>query len=228
MSHLHLQKLMINREKIQKIFFDKTNIMIYNAELLLEALSHKSFSGESFYQRLEFFGDGILSFFSSYYVYNNYPNADEGELSKIKSTIVNRENLAFVFDKLNIQDIIFINTKSFKDKIPESIKEDIIESLLATIYIDRGFDIAMDFFNLIIKYSKKMSDLFFAKNRLQEFSLDKYKILPKFVVEEKDNIFFCKIYVNNKYITSAKGETKKECEKKVALKALEIIEKENK
>ncbi len=219
---------MINKEQIKEKFYKITNIFFENEDLLVEALSHKSYSETVFYERMEFLGDSILSFFTTLYLFTLYSDKNEGELSKLRTQIINKENLALVFDKLELNELLLINRKSFKDEIPISIKEDIIESLLAAVFLDSGIDNARKFFELIVENSEDVSEYFFAKSRLQELTLKIYKNLPEFKVKESGDIFTCSVYVNKNYIASAEGKTKKECEKKVAHKAIQMLEKENK
>lgn len=226
MSRWHSQNSMTDIEKIHSKFFKKTGLDFKDKYLLLEAMSHKSFSDETYYQRLEFLGDGLLSFFSSEYFFRKYGLFSEGELSKAKTEIINRDNLSNVFDRLGFSEITLIDTKAFKAHIPQSIKEDIIEAVLAALYIDSGIRKARKFFSIIMKNSKAASEHFFAKNDLQEMCMKHFGVLPTLSVTENGGIFCCKIHINGKYYSQAEGATKKECEKKAALNTLKILYKE--
>jgi ribonuclease-3 len=217
----------MNDKELLDRFKNITGIDFENVELLKESLTHRSFGENVSYERLEFLGDSILSFLASEYLFKKLKNVDEGELSKKRSEIVNRENLSYIFSKLKFEDLIFVDRKSLK-KLPDSIKEDIIESLIGAIYIEKGLRSVKKFFKLILKNSKEMSDDFYAKNRLQELSLSKYKKLPEFKTEiYKEDRFKCKIYLDGKYYSQSTGKTKKESEKKAAKLAIKKIEKEN-
>ncbi len=211
-------------EKIYE-FFKQIGINIKNADLFIEALTHKSYNDYVHYQRLEFLGDSILSFFSSEYLFESYENANEGELSRMRTRIVSREALINVFDELNFNDILKINRKSFSEEIPESIKADIIESTLAAVYLDSGIRNARKYFKFILKHTGEVPDYFFAKNLLQEMVLKRHKYLPEFSVVSENDYFNCKIYINGEYIADAKAKTKKECEKRAAAKALNIMKR---
>jgi len=218
---------MINKSDVSAKFKKITGISFKNVELLIEAISHRSFKTNVSYQRFEFLGDAILSFFTSEYCFKKYKLFNEGEMSKFRTSIVNKDNLSFVFMKLKLSDIVLIDRKSFNEDIPSSIKEDIIESLLAAVYIDSGLRNAKKMFKLIIKNSHSVPEEFFAKNQLQELSLFHFKTLPEFRTELfKNNSFICKLYINGKYYSEALGRTKKECEKKSALLAIKKLEKE--
>jgi len=151
---------------------------------------------------------------------------DEGGLSKAKTEIINRDNLSNVFDKLCLNEITLIDKKAFKTHIPPSIKEDIIEAVLAAIYLDSGIRSARKFFKIIIRNSKSASEHFFAKNDLQEMCMKKFGVLPELKVSEKGSEFKCRVYINDEYYSEAEGRTTKECEKKAALNTLKILYKE--
>uniref|UniRef100_A0A7C3N5L8 Ribonuclease 3 n=1 Tax=candidate division WOR-3 bacterium TaxID=2052148 RepID=A0A7C3N5L8_UNCW3 len=217
----------MNDKDLQEKFKKITGIEIENVELLKESLTHRSKGESRSYERLEFLGDSILSFLTSEYLYKKLKDINEGELSKKRSEIVNRENLSFIFSKLFFDELIFVDRKSLKS-IPDSIKEDIIESVFGAIYIEKGIRGAKRFFKLILKNSKEMPDDFYAKNRLQELSLSRYKKLPEFRTEVyRDDKFRCKVYLDGKYYSQSVGRSKKESEKKAAKLAIKKIEKEN-
>ncbi|MEO0289359.1 MAG: ribonuclease III domain-containing protein [candidate division WOR-3 bacterium] len=217
----------MNDKELLKKFKDITGIEFENVELLKESLTHSSKGLNVSYERLEFLGDSILSFLTSEHLFKKFKNVDEGELSKKRSEIVNRQNLSFIFSKLEFEELIFVDRKALK-VIPDSIKEDIIESLFGAIYIEKGIRGVKKFFRLVLKNSKEMPEDFFAKNRLQELSLLKYKKLPEFRTElYKDDKFRCKVYLDGKYYSQSVGKSKKESEKKAAKLAIKKIEKEN-
>jgi ribonuclease-3 len=218
---------MIDTNSVSAKFKKITGINFKNKDLLIEAVSHRSFKNDVSYQRLEFLGDSLLSFFTSEYCFKKFKLFNEGELSKFRTSIVNRDNLSHVFTKLNLSEIVLLDRKSFKEDIPPSIREDVIESLLAAVYIDSGIRNAKKMFKIIIKNSHSVSEEFFAKNQLQELSLFHFKVLPEFTTEALgENLFKCILFVNGKYYSEAQGRTKKECEKKAALIALKKLEKE--
>lgn len=208
-------------------FRKKTGIDFENIELLKESITHRSNGDDRSYERLEFLGDSILSFLTSLYLYKKNKDFSEGELSKKRSEIVNRDNLAFVFDKLNLDEMIIADRKSLKT-LPDSIKEDVVESIFAAIYLEKGLRGVKKFFKLVLKNSREISDEFYAKNQLQELALIKFKKLPLFKTEVyKNEKFKCRVYLDGKYYAQSVGKTKKESEKKAAKNALKKIYKEN-
>ncbi|MFO8062482.1 MAG: ribonuclease III domain-containing protein, partial [bacterium] len=209
-----------------EIFEQITGIKPDRTDLYTMALTHKSTSEQIHYERLEFLGDSILSMLSAEYVFNKYADSDEGMLTKERSKIVNRQSLASVFDELGFDRIIIIDRKSFPERIPRSIKEDVIEALIAAVYLDRGMEYARQFFKLVVDNAGEVSDFFFAKNNLQELTMEIYRELPEFRVYEEDGKFTCRIYLQGEFIATASADSKKNSEKKAALIAYNKLKKE--
>ncbi len=216
---------MVNHTNKIKEFFNNIGITINDADLFTEAFSHKSYNEEIYYQRLEFFGDSILSFLTSEYLFSENSLLSEGELSLQKISIVSKEALVNVYNALNFNDFIYINRKSFENETPESIKADIIESTLAAVYLDSGMKAARIYFDLILKHTGKMPEYFFARNEFQEKILRLYKILPEFRITNTENGFSCSIYIKDEFIAQAEANNKKECEKKAANEALNTFKR---
>lgn len=208
--------------------FEKTGIMIKDRMLLREALTHRSSDYKSHYERMEFLGDSLLSFLAAENIYKKHTMLREGELSTKKTEIVSRENLVNVFDSLDIGDIIHIDRKSFREAIPDSIKEDIIESIMAAAYLDGGIRLARKFFKIILANSTGVSEHFFAKNKLQELCVKLFSQLPEFTVNPSDEGFACEVLVKGKRYGRSSAQSKKECEKKAALITIRKLEKEHK
>ncbi|MCK4978899.1 MAG: ribonuclease III, partial [Candidatus Delongbacteria bacterium] len=134
-THNSLKKL---EKKISYTFKDK--------DLLLNALKHRSFISQSTQnrndsnERLEFLGDSALNFIVVKYLYNSYPDLDEGELSKMKSVIVSGDNLSLIAKEIKLGDHIFISEfeerSGGRDKV--SILEDTLEAIIGAVYLDSG------------------------------------------------------------------------------------------
>lgn len=116
-------------------------------ELLLTAITHSSFANEKrcdSYERLEFLGDSILGLIVSDYLYKNLKKEDEGELSKIRSSLVCEDSLAEVADKLNISEHLRLGrgTELEGGRRRKSITSDVVEAVIAAIYLDSDFETA--------------------------------------------------------------------------------------
>ena len=108
--------------------------------LFKRAVTHSSKSEEN-YERLEFLGDGILDFVVGEYLFVHTAEK-EGKLTVLRSHYVSENNLCKIFDKLNLSDQVILG-KSYQGEISKAIKGDIIEAIIASIYLDGGLFIAI-------------------------------------------------------------------------------------
>ena len=121
-----------------------------NKELLKNALTHTSYANENNIksnEKLEFLGDSILEFISSKYIYNNYPNLKEGEMTKVRADVVCEKSLYKVAQKHNFSDFLYVGKSqaiSNGNKRP-AILADSVEAIIAAIYFDSGLDNAEKF-----------------------------------------------------------------------------------
>ena len=121
-----------------------------NKELLKNALTHTSYANENNIksnEKLEFLGDSILEFISSKYIYNNYPNLKEGEMTKVRADVVCEKSLYKVAQKHNFSDFLYVGKSqaiSNGNKRP-TILADSVEAIIAAIYFDSGLDNAEKF-----------------------------------------------------------------------------------
>ena len=143
-----------NVEKNLKINFD-------NKRIIQTAFTHssyaKQFKESQYNERLEFLGDSVLQLTITEYLFSNYKNKLEGELTRLRSLIVCENSLYNVARKLGISDFIMMSKgeelTGGRDRI--SIQADAVEAIIAAIYIDKGLEVAKEFiltnFNDIIK-----------------------------------------------------------------------------
>lgn len=189
-----------------------------NEKILKEALTHSSFASNN-YERLEFLGDSILDFLLADILYAN-KSLKEAELTRARASLACEDNLSHVFDSLNLEKFVFIG-KSCKT-ITKAIKGDIIESIIATIYLESGIEKAKKF--IIDNFSLTVNDCKDYKTAFQEYAQKyKYNFEYKLLKTEgpaHDLVFYIDLYVNNKKISSACAKSKMEAEKKCAEIAL--------
>ena len=194
-----------------------------NQKMLEMALTHSSYGSKN-YERLEFLGDSILDFLVADILYEN-KNLKEDELTRARANIVSEENLCLVFDNLNINNLVKLG-KSCKT-ISKAIKGDIIESIIATIYIESGIISCKQFilnnFDLHVRQNKDY------KTAFQEFA-QKYKYSFNYVLEKTDGpahklMFYISLYVNENKVSSGVASSKLEAEKECAKIALEKLNK---
>ena len=116
-----------------------------NKELLKKALTHTSYAYENNVEsneKLEFLGDSILEFVSSKYLFNNYKDLKEGEMTKVRATVVCEESLYKIALKHNFSDFLYLgkSESSNKANLSKAILADTVEALIAAIYLDSTLD----------------------------------------------------------------------------------------
>ena len=208
-----------------------------NKALLKKALTHTSYAYENNLQsneKLEFLGDSVLEFISSKYIYNNYPNLREGEMTKVRATVVCEKSLSEIAKLHNFSDFLYLGKserKSDGGKRP-AILEDTTEAVIAAIYLDGGIEEAEKFIieNLkdkIEKATKHVGDKDY-KTVLQEKlqvngTVDiEYRIVRE-MGPDHDKTFEAELDIDGKHIANGIGKSKKAAQMQAAKKALEIL-----
>lgn len=229
----------MNKQRIEllKLFLKENKLSCGNLDMLDMALTHSSYVNEnnikehSDYERLEFLGDAVLKLIMSDYLFHIFPNYDEGHLSQIRSIMVSDAVLAKFAHKIKLYNLLNIGHNEEKQggRMRESILACAFEALLGAIYIDGKLEKLFPF--LIELASEELSSL--EQNKticnpkavLQEFTQDKYKILPIYeLVEEKgpshNKIFCIKVIIKDQDIGYGEGKSKKEAQANAAQDAI--------
>lgn len=202
-----------------------------------KALTHTSYAYENRIEsneKLEFLGDSILEFISSKYLYKNYPSLKEGEMTKVRATVVCEKSLHKVAKLHNFSDFLYVGKSERKTggENRPAILADSVEAVIAAIYLDGGIKEAEKFIvdNLkdeIELATKHVGDRDY-KTVLQE-KLQKQgevKIEYKIIKEEgpdHDKKFEAQVSCNGKFLANGKGNSKKEAHMAAAKKALEDL-----
>jgi ribonuclease-3 len=234
------------REERKKQIQEKLGISIKNQNYFDEALIHRSYLHllpKGLYQsneRLEFLGDSVLGFIVTEYLFHKYPNLPEGELTKIRSWLVNKHSLSVVAKKLEIDKLLLISFSTAKtlDRSGETILSDALEAIIAAIYLDSGYNAVKKFVTQTLIPLLKEEDVLQDKNYksiLMETVQAEGKSAPTYeVLEEEgpphDKTFRVGVYVDNILLATGTGRSKKEAEQNAAKNALEIrdMKKKNK
>lgn len=215
---------------------------------LIEALSHPSFVNEfnasqlKSYQRLEFLGDAVLDLLVSEVINERYEELNEGELSKLRGSLVNESSLAKLAQSFHLSDYALVGRGELKNNGHErpSILADIVESLLGAAHVDQGLFGAKVVFNAMIsQYKKAYGEEFFdleryknfdTKSKLQEECMRIFKELPSYSYTEIEGAFWVEVSVCGESLAKALGRSKKEGEKLVSRNILEnqLLDKINK
>ena len=205
--------------------------------ILKKALTHTSYAYENKIEsneKLEFLGDSILEYVSSKYIYENYPKLKEGEMTKVRATVVCEDSLYKVAKKHNFSDFLYLgkSQKSGNSEVRPAILADSVEAVIAAIYFDAGLDEAERFIieNLKNEIKKASSHVGMKdyKTVLQEKlqvhgSVEiKYSIINE-IGPDHDKSFVAEVSCNNKVLAQGAGKNKKSAEMEAAKNALAKI-----
>ncbi len=196
--------------------------------LLKQAFVHSSYAHAeniSDNERMEFFGDSILEYLSSEYIYNRYKNCDAGELSKIRASVVSADGLRPVVDKLQILDDLLVASGSQIRKLSRKIEANLYEALLCAIYFDGGMDAARSFVLRTLKKSMDAADKSAKKDcktLVQEYCQER-KMSVSYKREEQkgpDNkpIFTYSLWIDGKKVSCGSGTSVKSAQQAAASK----------
>jgi len=202
-----------------------------NAALLEEALTHKSYAMErggdiAFNERLEFLGDSVLSAAVAHYLFERYPDVDEGRLSQLKSMLVSRPSLTVWGRDIGIGQFLRLsdgeNATGGRER--DSIVGNAMEAVLGAMYLEAGFEAAKKFIDKLLSKRKRMVTVDH-KSRLQEWAQKKYKIPPDYSVRrsygpDHAKTFEVDVTVAQDVLGSGSGKSKKEAEQAAARDAL--------
>ena len=210
-------------------------------ELLRQALCHDSYANEhpeEFEQsneRLEFLGDSVLSLLISTKLFQRFPDAQEGDLSKMRAFLVNSQSLAEAARSLELEDCMLLGKgeESTGGRHKDSILADTIEALLGAVYLDGGLAAADGLVEKAIGEQIRSGELVTKtsdhKSRLQETSYAMFKLHPEYVVigeegPDHNKTFSVQALLDGKKIADGQGRTKKDAAQQAARRALERIE----
>lgn len=190
-------------------------------KLLTLALTHCSKSANN-YERLEFLGDSILDFVVGDYFFKN-TDKKEGELTVLRSRFISEQYLSKVFDELNLENEVLVG-KSYKGAISKAIKCDVIESIIAGIYIESGLDEARKFIEekLHLSNYQNVKDTNY-KSQLQELIQANFKCKMTYQTEKVDDKFISKFYMDDDEIAMGEGLSKAEAEQNCARVVINLL-----
>ena len=226
-------------EALQLALENKINYHFINSTLLLHALTHSSYANEMRMskecnnERLEFLGDAVLELVTSEYVYQEYKNLSEGDLTKLRASIVCEQTLSTCAKDLELGEYLLLGKgeDASGGRIRDSILSDAMEAVIGAIYLDGGFTNAKEFVQKFILSSIKNKELFFdSKTILQEMiqnENNKQKIRYKLISEEgpdHNKTFTIAVYIGNDQIGIGIGRTKKAAEQEAASLAIKKLQ----
>ncbi len=208
-----------------------------NEELLQTAMTHRSFSKNNNNETLEFLGDSILGLVISEHLFLRLVDATEGELSRVRASLVKEDALATVARDINLGDFLMLGSGELKSGgyRRASILSDAMEALFGAIYLDGGFDQCQK--TILFLYEDYLvtlpspGELKDPKTTLQEYLQSHKHDLPEYEVvktegKSHDQIFTVECRINEMNIISqGKGTSRKKAEQMAASKALNQAKK---
>ena len=217
----------INYQKLEK----KIKVFFKDKNLLIKSLTHKSYSKEINYEKLEFLGDRVLGLVIAKKLLEIYPDEKEGVLDKKYASLVNKKTCLQIAKKINLDKYILTLDVRKKNNILENkVLSDCCEALIGSIYLDKGFNSVERF--ILELWSDNIKDSIItqvdAKTKLQELSLKKFKKLPVYKLISNTGprhkpLFKVGVKLINTKFFLAEGNSKKDAEQNAAILCLESI-----
>lgn len=225
-----MQKEISDFEKIIGIDFR-------NKSILTQALTHRSYLNENrdikggHNERLEFLGDAVLELVITHYLYEKYPSKTEGDLTSIRSALVNAQTCAQVAGELGVNNFLLLSRGEAKDtgRARQYILANALEAIIGAIYLDQGYESAKEFIMRTIAplTERIVADELWvdAKSKFQERAQDEVGITPAYrtlkeVGPDHDKKFTVGVFLNNEKVAEGSGDSKQDAEQMAARHAL--------
>ncbi|GAB4185146.1 MAG: ribonuclease III [Calditrichia bacterium] len=212
-----------------------------NKELLIQALKHRSilnFTKEeriSSNERLEFLGDAVVNLAVTHFLYEQFPQTEEGKLSKQKAILVSREVLADVAQDLQLGEFVLLTKGEEKTggRKRTSILSNVFEAIVGAIYLDADYGQAEQFIRraLLKDFDSFISHEAYInyKSKLLEFTQKNHLGLPEYIIEKEEGpdhkkTFYVAVKIDSRKMGRGIGRSKKQAEQRAAKEALERIQ----
>ncbi len=226
------------RDERLKEFERKIGVQVHKPQYFEQALTHRSYlqvkANPLRYsnERLEFLGDAILGMIVAEYLFDHHGEVQEGELTKMRSWLVNKKSLALCARKLNLEHFMLLSFSASQSlsKGNESILADCLEAVLAAVYLDSGLQVARQFVEdtlMPIMISESLMQDTNFKSILLEYVQAQGSLSPRYMVVDEigpdhDKQFTVAVYVGDDCLGIGVGKNKKEAEQQAAKKAIEM------
>lgn len=206
-------------------------------DLIIEALTHKSSKQPYNNERLEFLGDAVLDLIVGEYLYHEFTEVAEGELSKLRASLVNEKSFEKLARLLHLGEYIYISLAEENNNGREkpSLLSNAFEAILGALYLEAGLEKAKNLAIALLEeaYPKIDMDAIFRdhKTTLQELTqahfgmTPEYRLVRSFGPDHKKE-FEIAVSVRGRDLSVASGKSKKEAQQKAAMLALDILKKE--
>ncbi|PIS30798.1 ribonuclease III [Candidatus Saganbacteria bacterium CG08_land_8_20_14_0_20_45_16] len=220
----------------------KVGTSFINKPLLNQALTHSSYGNEQKVpdnERLEFLGDAILKLVVSEYLYHKFPSRAEGELTKIRASVISDDTLATISRKLMLGRylLLSVNEKKTGGMRRKSNLANVFEALIGAVFLDAGLgksrEMILGLLNSEIEKTSKEGYISDYKSALQEYAQKHCRELPCYRVAKETGprhrrVFWMEVKIKGQIYGRGRGGNKKEAEQRAAMQALSHIQTEDK
>ncbi|HWL11990.1 MAG TPA: ribonuclease III [Ureibacillus sp.] len=233
------QKAGVLPEKVRHQFEflqEELNIYFRNKSLLYQAFTHSSYVNEhrrklfTDNERLEFLGDAVLELSVSKYLFERYPHMSEGELTKLRASIVCEPSLVIFANELNFGKYVLLGKgeELTGGRERPALLADVFESFIGALYLDQGLEVVVEFLERIVFPKVEVgafSHVMDFKSQLQEMVQQSNNgTLHYEIVDEKgpahNRTFVSRVLLNDKELGIGRGKSKKEAEQQAAQNAM--------
>lgn len=219
----------------------KLGIKFKNENLLKQAFVHRSYLNENpgfglgHNERLEYLGDAVLELIVTEYLYKNYPDLAEGEMTSLRAALVNSQMLLQISGRLGFNDYLYLSKGEEKEinRGRQYILADTFESFIGSLYLDQGYQPAEKFIlkNLIPELKNVIEKKLWrdAKSLFQEAAQERVGITPTYEVLEAhgpdhSKTFTVGVYLGEELVAEGSGSSKSEAQQQAAENALKVKE----
>ncbi len=220
----------MNIKALQK----RLDYQFQDKNLIIEALTHKSYKKPYNNERLEFLGDAVLDLIVGEYLYKNFPHVPEGDLSKLRASLVNEKGFEKLAKLLNLGEYIFISVAEENNKGREksSLLSNAFEAVMGALYLEAGIEKVKTISTELLERAYPQIDLdtIFKdyKTTLQEFTQAHQGVTPEYILEnasgpDHKKEFEVSVNIRGTLIAVAKGKSKKEAQQNAAKIALNVL-----
>lgn len=210
-----------------------------NKDLLRQSVVHRSYLNEHpefelpHNERLEFLGDAVLEIVVTEYLFHEFPETPEGDLTNWRASLVNAKMLAQVASELGIEKFLYLSRGESKDKNSKArqyILANAVEAIIGAVYLDQGVKASKKFIdaNIIFRLAEILKNQLYLdpKSRFQEKAQELYKVTPHYKIlsesgPDHSKIFEVGIYLGDELVATGRGSSKQEAQIDAAANAVE-------
>ncbi len=212
----------------------RLNYTFENKQLIIEALTHKSYKKPYNNERLEFLGDAVLDLIVGEYLFSKFPGSNEGILSKIRASLVNESGFTLLAKEINLGEYIYLSMaeENNNGRNKPSLLSNAFEAIIGAVYLEAGLEKAKAIAIALLEECHPRIDLKTLskdyKTALQELTQATHGVTPSYEMlgssgPDHKKEFEIAIVLDDKTIATAKGKSKKDAQQKAAEIALKKL-----